>query len=96
MTLTKTMLVVMSTTSCTVTLLGGVKETRATVPGCEVNEFAKLTASDASANEEFGRAVGIDGNVAVVGVRLDSVGATWTGSVYVSSLSYSGRSTARS
>jgi hypothetical protein len=47
------------------------------------NQQAKLTASDAAANDEFGNAVAVSGNTAVVGGWLDDDGGTSSGSVYV-------------
>ncbi|MEE9294884.1 MAG: hypothetical protein V3W34_07995 [Phycisphaerae bacterium] len=43
----------------------------------------KLTASDATAHDEFGRSVGADGAVVVVGALLDDIGALSSGSAYV-------------
>ena len=44
---------------------------------------AKLTASDAAAGDEYGRAVAIDSSVAVVGAWHDDDAGTSTGSAYV-------------
>ncbi len=44
---------------------------------------AKLTASDAAAGDEYGWAVAIDSNVAVVGARHNADAGTSTGSAYV-------------
>lgn len=46
-------------------------------------ELFKLTASDAAANDEFGYAVAIDGNTAVVGAYRDDDKGFDSGSVYV-------------
>ena len=44
---------------------------------------AKLTASDAAANDEFGTSVAIDGDTIVVGAPQDRDGGLWSGSVHV-------------
>jgi hypothetical protein len=46
-------------------------------------EQAKLTASDAAANDFFGRSVAISGNTAVVGADGDDDGSSASGSAYV-------------
>ena len=48
-------------------------------------ELEKLEASDGAANDEFGRAVAIGGDTAVIGARFDdtAAGGTDAGSVYV-------------
>ncbi|MDQ3623881.1 MAG: FG-GAP repeat protein [Verrucomicrobiota bacterium] len=43
----------------------------------------KLTASDAAANDTFGRSVAISGDTVVIGADLDDDGATDSGSAYV-------------
>jgi len=55
---------------------------RRTAPGVWVQE-QKLTASDASGSDQFGWAVDIDGDLAVVNARRDDVGGTNSGSVYI-------------
>ena len=51
--------------------------------GSTWSQQAKLTASDAAANDEFGVSVSIDGNTIVVGSRYDDDGGTNSGSAYV-------------
>ena len=46
-------------------------------------QLAKLTAADGTAGDEFGYAVAISGNIAVVGARYDNVADTESGSAYV-------------
>jgi len=46
-------------------------------------ETAKLTASDAALDDEFGRSVAISGNTAIVGAYLDDDGGTDSGSAYI-------------
>ena len=46
-------------------------------------EFAKLTASDAEASDNFGRAVAVGGDTALVGAPRESTGATEAGAAYV-------------
>ncbi|REJ76429.1 MAG: hypothetical protein DWQ47_12555 [Acidobacteria bacterium] len=46
-------------------------------------ETAKLTASDAAADDEFGFSVAIEGDIAVVGARFDDDVPTESGSAYV-------------
>ena len=50
---------------------------------CQANELAKLTASDGGAGDEFGRAVSISGNVAVIGAYHDDDVGEDAGSAYV-------------
>ena len=45
--------------------------------------MAKLTASDAAANHNFGISVAIAGNTIVVGAYLDDDAGTYSGSAYV-------------
>jgi hypothetical protein len=47
------------------------------------NQTAKLTASDAAANDEFGLSVGISGTTAIVGSYLDDDAGTDSGSAYL-------------
>ncbi len=51
--------------------------------GSTWTEQSKLLASDAAAGDEFGTAVSVDGNVAVVGAPKDDDGGTDQGSVYL-------------
>ncbi len=46
-------------------------------------EEAKLTASDAGPNDEFGYSVSLSGEHALIGARRDAVGGTDSGSAYV-------------
>jgi hypothetical protein len=46
-------------------------------------QVAKLTASDVAAGDEFGRAVSIDGDTAVIGARGDDDAGSRSGSAYV-------------
>ena len=48
-----------------------------------VTENRKLTASDAAAGDQFGRAVAISGTTAIVGVDLDDDAGTNSGSAYL-------------
>jgi len=48
-----------------------------------LNEVAKLTASDAAANDLFGQSVSISGDTAIVGVRDDDDTASGSGSAYI-------------
>ncbi len=50
---------------------------------CRVNEAAKLTASDAAADDLFGLSVSISGDVAVVGALFDDDAGDDSGSAYV-------------
>ncbi|MCK4657889.1 MAG: right-handed parallel beta-helix repeat-containing protein [Phycisphaerae bacterium] len=50
---------------------------------CQANEFAKLTASDAEAEDVFGCSVSISGDVAVIGAHGDDDGGSQSGSAYV-------------
>ncbi len=47
------------------------------------SEQAKLTASDAAANDQFGISVAVDGDMAVVGAWFDNDGGADSGSAYV-------------
>ena len=51
--------------------------------GTSWSEQAKLVASDAQANDQFGRAVSISSDTVVVGASLEDAGGTDTGAVYV-------------
>ncbi len=51
--------------------------------GSQWIEEAKLVASDGAANDEFGVAVAISGNIAVIGAWLDGDLGNWSGSAYV-------------
>ena len=50
---------------------------------CQANEQAKLTASNAGADDEFGFAVSISGNVAVIGAYHEDDAGEDAGSAYV-------------
>ncbi len=50
---------------------------------CQANELAKLTASNAGADDEFGYAVAISGNVAVIGAYHQDDAGQNAGSAYV-------------
>jgi hypothetical protein len=47
------------------------------------NQLAKLTASDAAAEDDFGYSVGISGNTAIVGARFNDDGGFNSGSAYL-------------
>jgi hypothetical protein len=47
------------------------------------NEVAKLLASDAQANDNFGWSVAVSGDTAVIGARLEATGGSNAGAVYV-------------
>lgn len=47
------------------------------------NQEAKLTASDGTANDEFGFSVSVSGDLAVIGARLEDDTASNSGSMYV-------------
>ena len=49
----------------------------------DVSEVAKLTASDAAANDRFGDSVSISDDIIVVGARFDDDAGSSSGSVYV-------------
>ena len=51
--------------------------------GATYDRVAKLTASDAGANDKFGQTVAIDGDTVVVASRYDDDGGSNSGSVYV-------------
>ena len=51
--------------------------------GTSWSQQAKLVASDAQANDQFGRAVSISSDTVVVGASLEDAGGTDTGAVYV-------------
>jgi hypothetical protein len=51
--------------------------------GTTWTQQSKLTASNAGASDEFGRAVGISGDYAFVGARREDTGGTDRGSVYI-------------
>ena len=51
--------------------------------GATYDEVAKLTASDAAANDQLGISVAIDGNTIVVGADGDDHAGAWSGSAYV-------------
>ena len=51
--------------------------------GTTWSQQAKLVASDAGANDQFGRAVSISSDTVVVGASLEDAGGTDTGAVYV-------------
>jgi len=51
--------------------------------GTTWSEQAKLTASDATADDQFGWSVALSGDTAVVGARVDDVGGQNSGSAYV-------------
>jgi len=59
---------------------GGVGVARAQ---CEATELAKLTASDAGNQDEFGTAVAIYGHIAVIGAIYDDDMAQDAGAAYV-------------
>ena len=48
-----------------------------------LNEIKKLTASDAAANDQFGAAVAINGDSAVVGALLEDAGGEDAGAAYI-------------
>ncbi|MDM8554218.1 choice-of-anchor D domain-containing protein [Desulfococcaceae bacterium HSG7] len=48
-----------------------------------LNETAKLTASDAAANDWFGISVAVNGNTAIVGAHFDDDGGARSGSAYI-------------
>ncbi len=48
-----------------------------------ITEQAKLTASDAAANDNFGVSVAVSGDTAVIGAYLDDDGGSDSGSAYV-------------
>ncbi len=50
---------------------------------CQANELAKLTASGAAAEDQFGFSVSISGDVAVMGARFDHDVGVFSGSAYV-------------
>lgn len=52
-------------------------------PTGEWHQEAKLTASDAAANDEFGYSVSVSGDVAVIGAPFDDVDGNSSGSIYV-------------
>jgi hypothetical protein len=57
----------------------------------DMRETAKLTASDAAANDEFGNSVSIDRETVVIGVHHgSSAGGLWCGAVYLFQLKNSG------
>ena len=62
---------------------GAVYVFRTSNSGATYDEVAKLTASDAAANDNFGRSVAIDGNTIVVGAIRDDHTDQNSGSVYV-------------
>ena len=47
------------------------------------NQIIKLTASDADAGDQFGRAVAISGNIAIVGAQYNDDAGTRSGSAYL-------------
>jgi len=51
--------------------------------GTTWSQQAKLTASDAAADDQFGRSVAVDGDTAVIGAHRDDDSATNSGSAYV-------------
>ena len=51
--------------------------------GTSWSQEAKLTASDAAVDDEFGFAVAIDGDTAVVGAKSEDTGGTSAGSAYI-------------
>jgi hypothetical protein len=51
--------------------------------GTTWTEQQKLTASDATAGDHFGRSVSVDGDTIVVGAYLDDDGGSRSGSAYV-------------
>jgi len=59
---------------------------RTTDGGATYDQVAKLTASDAAADDRFGSSVAIDGDTIVVGAYGDDGAGTRSGSAYVSSL----------
>jgi len=48
-----------------------------------LTETAKLTASDAAVNDQFGRSVAVSGDTVVVGARLNDDAGSFSGSAYV-------------
>jgi len=52
-------------------------------PATATTTETKLTAADAFANQQFGRAVAIDGNTAVIGAPGSPIGSNGVGSAYV-------------
>jgi len=66
----------------------GVPASRALVVGqnrrlTDYTQLAKLTASDAAADDRFGYSVAIDGSTLVVGARMDNDSGNESGSAYV-------------
>ena len=49
----------------------------------QIREVAKLTASDGEAFDQFGHAVSVSGNLAVIGARHDDDGGSDSGAAYV-------------
>jgi hypothetical protein len=56
---------------------------RTTDGGATYAQVAKLTASDAAADDDFGNSVAIDGDTIVVGASSDDDGGSQSGSAYV-------------
>ena len=56
---------------------------RMTDGGASSVEVAKLTASDAAANDFFGHSVAIDGNTIVIGAPYNDDAGSYSGSAYV-------------
>jgi hypothetical protein len=73
---------VAETKTVSVTIFGMVLSNTATIHFCE-SHYSKLRASDGAANDDFGRSVAIDGNIALVGAYGDDVNGTDSGSAYI-------------